>query len=139
MIILDTNVVSEMMRLEPEPKVLSWLARNGRQEFCATSVSLAEILHGIAVLPHGRRRQILDASAQRVFAQAFARILPFDADAASHFAKVSASRKLQGLHLDIPDAMIAGIALSPRGEIATRNVRDFAGSGLVIRDPWTEL
>ena len=110
MIILDTNVISEMMRLNPEPKVMGWLARNGQQDFCTTSISLAEILYGIALLPPGRRRQDLDASAQRVFARAFARVLSFDTDAASHCAKVSAARKLQGLHLDVPDAMIAGIA-----------------------------
>lgn len=138
MIILDTNVISELMRPEPDGRVLDWLARNGTQEFCATSISLAEIMSGIAALPHGRRRNVLDASAQHVFTQAFKRILPFNVESAPHFASVTAARKSKGFHIDVPDAMIAAIALSHGAEVATRNADDFVGCGLIVRNPWVE-
>ena len=136
MIILDTNVLSELMRPQPEPLVLDWIVRNGYNGLCTTSISQAEILAGLAVLPIGRRRRELEASAKHVFAQPFLLALPFDAHAAPHFAAFLAARQEQGLHVDIPDAMIAAIARSHGAAVATRNVSDFESCGVTLHDPW---
>ncbi len=136
MIILDTNVLSELMRPKPEPLVMAWLVRNGRDDLCTTSVSQAEILAGLALLPHGRRRTDLEASARHVFAQPFFIALPFDTHAAPHFAAFVAARQERGLHVDIPDAMIAAISRSHNAAVATRNMSDFDGCGVPLHDPW---
>jgi predicted nucleic acid-binding protein len=136
MIILDTNVLSELMRPQPEPLVLDWIFRNGQAGLCTTSISQAEILAGLAVMPAGRRRRELEASAKHVFAQPFFLALPFDAQAAPYFAAFSAARQEQGLHVQIADAMIAAIALSHDAAVATRNLLDFEGCGIRLHDPW---
>ena len=136
MIILDTNVISELMRIRPEPAVVNWLARNGTDSLYTTAITRAEILAGIAVLPEGKRRRELESSAARAFAEGFiTKILPFDQEAAPHFAAVIAARRGNE---KIADAMIAAIARLHGAAVATRDVKDFTDCGIVVRDPWTE-
>lgn len=137
MIILDTNVISELMRAAPDQKVLEWAAEQPMASLFTTTLSQAEILYGLALMPEGRRREALIAAAQPMFAVDFAgRVLPFDGDAASAYAEIAAARKRAGQPISQFDAQIAGIARSRGARLATRNGRDFAGCGLTIVDPW---
>lgn len=135
-IILDTNVISELMRIKPEPKVVDWLTRNGTGGLSTTAITQAEILAGIAVLPEGRRRRELEASATRALSHGLiTSILPFDEEAAPHFAAVMADRRGNA---KVADAMIAAIARLHSAAVATRDVKDFADCGVVVRNPWGE-
>ena len=137
MIILDTNVISELMKPVPSVAVETWLARHGQEELHTTVMCQAEILAGIALLPPGRRRQDLHHRAGWTFAQAFPdRVLPFDGEAAPHFAEVVAQRQKAGSRMGLPDAVIAAIARRWQAALVTRNVRDFEGCGIELRDPW---
>jgi predicted nucleic acid-binding protein len=136
-ILLDTNVISELMRPRPDTAALAWMARQSRLDIYTTSITKAEIFYGIAVLPEGRRKTSLASDAQRMFAEDFGgRVLPFDEDAAAHFAEIAAGRRRAGMSLDVPDMQIAAIALATGAAVATRNVGDFEGSGVAIIDPW---
>jgi hypothetical protein len=137
-ILLDTNVLSETMRPAPARQVLDWLDRLGRRPVYVSSVSQAEMLLGVALLPAGRRRDTLEMKVAALFAQHFAnRCLPFDAQAAPHYARIVASRQKVGRRIAVEDAQIAAIACSRDCSLATRNVADFAGvSGLEIVNPW---
>ena len=138
MIVLDTNVLSELMRAEPHPAVFAWTAGHLRSGLFTTSVNVAEILYGIAALPIGRRRTGLAASAQAMFAEDFAgRILPFDDEAAVQYAEIVMSRRRQGRPIEAFDAQIAAIALVAKADVATRDVAGFADCGLSLIDPWT--
>jgi toxin FitB len=137
-ILLDTNVISELMRAQPDEAASAWLARQVRLEIYTTSITKAEILYGVAVLPEGRRKMSLSSDAQRMFAEDFAgRVLPFDDDAAVHFAEIAAARRRAGMSFDVPDMQIAAIAAANSAAVATRNVSDFDGCGLALVDPWT--
>lgn len=137
MIVLDTNVVSEMMRAKPAPAVAAWFAAQSPAALFTTSLSQAEVLHGLALLPAGKRRSALQAAASALFEQDFAgRILPFDQDAAPYFAAIAVERRRSGHPISQTDGQIAAIARSRAGAIATRNVRDFEGCGLTLIDPW---
>lgn len=136
MIILDTNVISELMRTRPEAVVVDWLVRNGTSNLYTTAITRAEILAGIAVLPDGKRRRELEASADRAFLQSFiAKILPFDEKAAPHFAAIIAARRGNA---KVADAMIAATARLHGAAVATRDVKDFADCGIVVRNPWDD-
>lgn len=136
MIILDTNVVSELMRPRPEPAVLSWLDAIV-DDVVTTAITVAEIRHGIARLPHGRRRSALTAAADRTFAPLEGHVLPFDALAALEYADAVADRERSGFPVSALDAQIAAIARDRSAALATRNVRDFAGTGVEVVDPWS--
>jgi hypothetical protein len=136
-IVLDTNVLSELMRSEPNPAVFAWTAVQSRSLLYTTSVNVAEILYGIAALPPGRRRSTLAGLAEAMFAEDLAaRILPFDDEAARRYAEIVVSRRRQGRPIEAFDAQIAAIAAVARADLATRDVGGFADCGLKLIDPW---
>lgn len=137
MIILDTNVLSELMRPKPAPPVVGWIGAQAASALYTTSITQAEILHGILLLEPGRRRSALEAAATSMFAEEFAgRILEFGADAAPAYARIASDRRRAGRPISHFDAQIAAIALSTGAAIATRNLSDFGGCGVRLVDPW---
>lgn len=139
MIILDTNVLSEALRPSPSGQVLRWLAAQEPLAVYVTTITLAEVLYGIEVLPAGKRRSRLAAAVDKIFAEEFAgRILPFDEDAARFFPPIVAGRETAGRPISQFDAMIAAIARSRRAAVATRNTDDFERCGIRIVNPWAE-
>lgn len=138
MIILDTNVLSELMRPKPSTAVVGWVASQPSSSLHTTSITQAEILHGILLLPAGRRRAALEAAAVAMFAEDFAdRILGFGSDAAAAYARMAADRRRAGRPISHFDAQIAAIAMTAGAAVATRNVADFGGLGLKVADPWS--
>ena len=137
MIVLDTNVLSELMRSQPAAPVFAWVSAQPRATLYTTSVSKAEVLFGIAVLPEGRRRLALAAAAEAMFADDFeGRVLPFDEAAAVHYAEIVAARRREGRPIEAFDAQIAATARVAGAGIATRHTGDFAGCGLTLVNPW---
>ncbi len=138
MVVLDTNVVSETMRAAPSPEVMAWMDGQHAERLFVAAVTEAEIRAGIAFLPDGARRKNLAEAAERVFGRLFAaRILPFDSRAARTYAEVAARRRQSGRPISPADCQIAAIALSRGIALATRNLRDFADTGVELIDPWT--
>jgi len=138
MIILDTNVLSEVMRPSPSPQVLTWLAAQPAGGLFTTTVTQAEILYGLELLPKGKRRTALESAVTAVFEEDFAgRILPFDTDAAAMFAKIAAARQKRGRPIAQFDAQVAAIARSRGAAVATRHASDFDNCGVVVLNPWT--
>jgi len=139
MIVLDTNVLSEASRPAPEQRVLDWIAGQQPTRLFTTTISQAEFLYGLAILPAGRRRTALAEAAHRMFAEDFAdRVLPFDSAAAQAFAAIAAARRRKGRPIGDLDGQIAAIARSRGAAVATRNVSDFADCGIEVFDPWAE-
>ena len=137
MIVLDTNVVSEPLRHEPDPAVVAWLNAQEPQTLYLTAVNLAELRSGVALLPAGRRRDDLaQALSSQVLALFGGRILSFDAKAAEVFATVHAGAQAQGNPIGFADCAIAAMAAANGFAVATRNTRDFKGSGVKVIDPW---
>jgi predicted nucleic acid-binding protein len=137
MIVLDTNVVSAMMRSPPDSTVISLLDKRDPDSIWTTSITLFEIRQGIERLPDSRRRAELEAAAQRAFDRVFAgRVLEFDSEAAHSAAVLAADRARHGRPGDFRDTLIAGIVLSRHAEFATRNVRHFADLDVSVVDPW---
>ncbi len=138
MILLDTNILSELMRPAPAPGVVAWLDQQPTEGVFHCAIVRAEIELGIARLPNGQRKQTLLMIARDVFEQDLAgRCLPFDEAAAVHYAKIVDRRLRQGRPISVEDAQIAAIALTHRLLLATRNTRDFATiDGLAVINPW---
>lgn len=137
MIILDTNVLSEFVRPDPAPAVLAWLDAEDRHLVGTTAVTVAEQLAGVARLPAGRRRDQLTEEVLRVLESAIGdQILPFDVAAARHYAQVMAARYAAGQPISVPDAQIAAICRQHAATLATRNVKDFEGTGVELINPW---
>lgn len=137
MIILDTNVLSELLAPSPVPAVLAWLAAQPAPAVFTTAVTEAEILYGLALLPEGRRRQALEAAVRPIFAEDLAgRVLAFDSDAAKSYATIAAHRRAIGRPISQFDAQIAAIAASRGASVATRNIVGFAETGVAIVNPW---
>jgi len=137
MIILDTNVISELVRLAPEPAVGKWLGGHppGSIFLCATSE--AELRLSVSLLPQGKRRDALSAAVGILIELKFrGQIVPFDSGAAVQFADIVATRRRAGRPISVADAQIAAITRSRGAVIATRNVDDFAGTGIEIVNPW---
>ena len=137
MILLDTNVVCELMRREPNAQVVAWIEERPRSRLGITSITQAEILYSIELLPKGRRKHALLTTAQTMFSEDFrGRIYPFNGDAAYAFAKTSAVRQTQGKPISQLDAQIAAIVQTVGAELATRNVTDFEECGIKVLNPW---
>ena len=134
-LILDTNVLSELMSNRPAEPVRRWFERQPRAHIHTTAITLAEISFGIALLPPGKRRSGLEALAQQIFAM-LPPCLPFDREAALAYASLAARRQRDGLHIDTSDLQIAAIALVHHAAVATRNTTDFDDCGLQIINPW---
>jgi len=135
-IVFDTNVISELMRSEPSPVVVEWVRAHRASELYATSITLAEVRYGIERLPDGSRRQRLRAVADEVFAAFEEQVLSFDAEAATRYAVIVSERDRAGLPIDGFDAQIAAICRSHGAALATRNLKDFHGTGIGVLDPW---
>ena len=137
MILIDTNVISELMRLSPSTAVLEWFGREPATDLYFSAVGEAELRRGVAILPAGERRENLVAEIDAMVAEDFAdRVLPFDSAAAVAFAEIFADRHGAGRPISFPDCQIAAIARSRDMTVATRNVRDFEDTGIHIVNPW---
>lgn len=134
---LDTNVLSELLRAEPHPAVLMWVAAQPGESLFVTAVTEAEMRLGTRLLPTGKRRQALEGAVTALFAEDFAeRIRSFDTGAVRYYVEVVAARRAAGRPISQFDAQIAAIALRHGDRLATRNVADFEGCGLELIDPW---
>lgn len=137
MIVLDTNVLSEILRPAPDSRVMAWLALQPRAALFTTTVTEAEILYGVRLLADGSRKEALSIAIEDIFDKDFAgRLLSFDSDAADMYADIAASRRNSGRPISQFDAMIAAVTKSRGATLATRNVKDFVNCGVAIVDPW---
>ena len=137
MIVLDTNVLSELMKPAPSQSVVRWVAGQAATSLYTTSITQAEILHGVGLLPAGRRRNALQAAAEAMFDGDFSgRVLPFGSDAARAYAPIAAGRRRSGRPISHFDAQIAAIASSTGAAVATRNTADYEACGVELIDPW---
>lgn len=138
MIVLDTNVVSELMRPVPDPAVVQWVDRQMASDCYLTAVTLAELLYGVGRLPDGRRKVAIAEQIEEMVRDDFEqRILAFDETAAAHYADIVVNRDRLGRPVRMADAQIAAICRSHDAVLATRNVADFADTGVSITNPWT--
>jgi len=138
MIILDTNVISELMRPKPSARVVAWVRRQPATELFTTSISEAEIFYGIELLASGKRRDALMQAAEAMFVEDFAgRIFGFESEAARSFSKIAVQRRALGRPVNHADAQIAAIAQVRSAKLATRNTADFVGCGVELVDPWS--
>ena len=138
MMILDTNVVSEVMRPSPSAQVLRWMAAHPAGQLFTTTITQAEILYGLELLPKGKRRTAFECAVEAMFEEDFAgRILPFDGAAASMFARIAAARRTLGRPITQFDAQVAAIARSRGAAVATRNTSDFDHCGVTVVNPWS--
>lgn len=138
MIVVDTNVLSELMRERPAASVMRWLGAQPAVNLYTTSITQAEILYGVRSLPAGKRRTVLEAQAEAMFREDFAgRVLAFGSDAARAFAVLASERKRVGCPIAQSDAQIAAIVRATRASLATRNVGDFDKCGIDVVDPWS--
>lgn len=137
MFVLDTNVISELFRPQPDSKVMAWIGQLSGGDLFTTAVTRGELLFGLYCMPDGRRRSDLLQKLALLFDQKLAgHVLPYDGGAANAHAGFAAARRAQGRPVGMADAMIAGIARSRGAALATRNVRDFEGCGVTLIDPW---
>jgi predicted nucleic acid-binding protein len=136
--LLDTNVLSELMRESPAAEVMAWVDQQTESALMTTSITQAEILAGIAVLSAGKRRDALASGADQLFAQDFrGRCLDFGGLAAEQYALIRAQRQRAGRPISTEDAQIAAIALAANLTLVTRNTKDFEGiDGLLVINPW---
>ena len=139
MVVLDTNVVSELIRPSPSPVVQAWVAGQEAKSLFFSPVSEAELRYGLETMPEGRRRNALAVEVEGMLREDFiGRILPFDSEAARSYAKIAADCRATGRPVSTADCQIAAIAHSRGMAVATRNIRDFAGMGIKLIDPWTK-
>ncbi|MBB4188720.1 MULTISPECIES: type II toxin-antitoxin system VapC family toxin [Sinorhizobium] len=136
MIVLDTNVVSEAMKPEPNPAVRSWLNEQVAETLYLSSVTLAELLFGIGALPDGRRKKALTETLDGVLELFGHRVLPFDIGAARHYADLAVAARAAGKGFPTPDGYIAAIAASKGFIIATRDTSPFEAAGVIVVNPW---
>jgi predicted nucleic acid-binding protein len=137
MIVLDTNVLTELMRARPAPEVMAWTDAQPTSELFISVITVAEILYGIARMADGKRKQGLLDLATLMFDEDFAgRILSFDAGAAVHYAGLAAEGEAKGQVVDMADGQIAAIAALHDARVATRNVRHFDYLGVAVINPW---
>ena len=136
--LVDTTMVSELIRKSPEPAVAGWAAAHDLEELFFSAVCEAELRYGASILAAGRRRESLVADIERFLSDSFVdRILPFDSAAARAYAEIAARRRSAGRPTQSASCQIAAIARSRGMTVATRNVRDFGNMGIDVVDPWT--
>jgi len=136
-VLLDTNVVSELMRKAPDPMVAVWAAGHRLESLFFSAVGEAELRYGAAIMPTGQRRETLVSDIERMLGEAFEdRVLPFDSGAARAYADIAARRRSTGRPVAPADCQIAAVAGSRRMAVATRSVRDFEATGIEVVDPW---
>ena len=136
MIIVDTNVVSELMKPQPDESVSGWVLAQAAGDLYTTSITLAEILYGIERLPNGNRKELLRTTASEVFDAFEDQMLAFDAGSAAHYATIVDTRDRLGLPINGFDAQIAAICRTCGAGLATRNLKDFEHTGIDLTDPW---
>lgn len=137
MIVLDTNVLSELVRPSPSAALEGWIGSLSPTSVFISAITEAELRYGLALLPRGRRQQQLLVQVEAILVEDFAgRILPFDSSAASAYAEIAAARRLTGRPISQADAQIAAITASRGASLATRNVADFLDCGIELIDPW---
>ncbi len=137
MIVLDSNVVSELMRPAISPAVVAWMSGQAAVEFFTTTITVAEILYGVEIAPKGKRRDQLLKQSEATFSQDFAgHILSFDESAARMYALIASVRRSRGRPISVADAQIAAIARAQGATLATRNGVDFEGCGIALVNPW---
>lgn len=136
MILLDTNVISELMRAQPEPAVLAWLSSQNPKDLGTTAITVAEIGYGIKRLPAGRRRREITTAARDVFEGFSHQVHPFDHSAANLYGEIVTKRDSSGRPIDGFDAQIAAICRTRRAGLATRNTSDFENTGVTLFNPW---
>ncbi len=136
MIVLDTNVLSAVMRQEPDTKVVTWLDEQSRTSVWTTSITVLEIRFGLQIMATGKRRSLLLELFERLLDKMGHRIAPFDDDAASQAASLMASRQLKGRPVELRDTMIAGIVLARHATLATRNIVHFEDLSVPVVNPW---
>lgn len=136
MIVVDTNVASELMRPSPNAAVREWVRSRSERDLYTTSITVAEIRYGIERLPHGHRKERLQEAAEEVFTAFDVQILPFDAAATPWYAAIVSHRDSVGRPIDGFDAQIASICRVHGAVLATRNVTDFRDIGVTLVDPW---
>ena len=137
MIVIDTNVLSALMRQIPELPVVEWLDRQAAESIWITSITLFEARFGLALLPKGRRRRTLEAAFDKLMVEDLeGRVLDFDQPAAEAAAMLAAERQRDGQSIDMRDTQIAGIVLARRAKLATRNVRHFSDLNVEVINPW---
>jgi toxin FitB len=138
--LLDTNVLSELLRAQPSPAVLAWFAAQPTERLFVSAVTQAEMMLGARLLPQGRRRNALEQTLAAMFDQDFAgRVLPFGSAAVPAYVEIVAERRAIGRPISQFDAQIAAIACSTGARLATRNTADFEHCGVVVTNPWAEL
>lgn len=137
MIVLDTNVLSELVRRRPSERVLAWVDEQDASTLAITAITVAELLYGVARLDDGARKGALAAAVRGLVREDFAdRVLAFDGAAAEHYADVVAERDRQGRPIGAADAQIAAICREHGAGLATRDSRGFAATGVEVLDPW---
>ena len=136
MIVLDTNVVSEAMKLEPHPAVRAWLNDQAAETLYLSSMTLAELLFGIGVLPAGKRKQMLAQTLDGLIGLLKDRVLPFDIDAARHYAALAVTARVAGQGFPTPDGYIAAIAASRGFIVASRDTGPYEAAGVTVINPW---
>jgi toxin FitB len=138
MIILDTDVLSALMRAQPDPAVMKWLDRQPDSSVWTTSITVMEIRYGLQVMPAGQRRERMAKELAAVLSEEIEeRCAPFDVAAAQQAADLMSARRARGRSVDFRDTMIAGIALANRATLATRNTSHFADLSVPVVNPWT--
>ena len=138
MILLDTNVLSALMRREADPVVVAWLDAQPPESIWTTAITVFEIRFGLEILEHGRRRTILEGAFGRALEEDFdGRIAFFDRAAAEAAATIAAGQRRAGRPVEIRDVGIAGIAVARKATLATRNTNHFEGTGIPLIDPWS--
>lgn len=137
MIVLDTNVLSEILRPSPAREVMAWMATQSNTSIFTTTITMGELLYGVQLMPDGQRKSELFAAVHGIFDQDLAgQILSFDRAGADAFGRIASSRKLAGQPISQFDAMIAAITQSRGATLATRNIKDFGNCGIDLINPW---
>jgi predicted nucleic acid-binding protein len=136
MIVLDTNVVSEAMKIDPHPAVRNWLNEQSAETLFLSSVTLAELLFGVSALPGGKRQDRLLKALDSLMALFGDRVLPFDTNAARHYAKLAVKARGAGRGFPTPDGYIAAIAASRGLIVASRDTAPFEAAGVAVINPW---